>query len=93
VADGRVLDQFGIDWFHEMNRALNDTLDDAAFAQRIRANVDRMRLLAAELLARARSEHPLIDDHGLAALLAPATATDATAAAPQLAARWYASAA
>lgn len=92
VADGRLLDQFAIDWFHEMNRALNDTLDDAAFAQRIGASVARMRLLAAELLDRARREHPAIDDHGLAALLAgtpDASGDDA----PQLAACWYASAA
>jgi len=75
-----------------MNRALNDTLDDDAFAGRIRANVDRMRLLAAELLDRARREHPHIDDHGLAALLAGTPETD-VADAPQLAARWYASAA
>jgi len=92
VVDGRSLDQFGIDWFHEMNRALNDTLDDAAFAQRIRANVDRMRLVAAELLDRARREHPAIDDHGLAALLA-GTADSREPDAPQLAAPWYASAA
>ena len=90
--DGRLLDQFAIGWFHEMNRALNDTLDDAAFAQRIRANVARMRLLAAELLHRARREHPRIDDHGLAALLA-GTHDTSEPDAPQLAAPWYASAA
>ncbi len=90
--DGRLLDQFEIGWFHEMNRALNDPLDDAAFAQRIRANVACMRLLAAELLQRARRDHPRIDDHGLAALLAAAPATGEHDA-PQLAAPWYASAA
>ena len=95
VADGRLLDQFGIDWFHEMNRALNDSLDDAAFAQRIRANVTRMRLLAGELLQRARRDHPGIGDHGLAALLAGSSDTRDTRGsdAPQLAARWYATAA
>ncbi len=93
VADGRLLDQFDIDWFHEMNRALNDTLDDAAFAQRIRGNVARMRLLAAELLDRARREHPAIDDHGLAKLLTSAPDIDTRAAGVQLAAQWYASAA
>jgi flavin-dependent dehydrogenase len=67
--DGRLLDQYRIDWFREMNRALNDTLDDDAFAARIEANVARMRWLAAEILERARAEHAGIDDHGLAGLL------------------------
>ena len=86
--DGRLLDQFKIGWFREMNRALDDPLDDAAFAERIRANVARMRLLAAEILMRARVQHPRIDDHGLDAML-DGTRLDV----PQLAACWYASAA
>lgn len=69
--DGRFLNQWAIDWFHEMNRALNDELDDAAFEARLRANVARMRWLAAEMLGEARRDHPAIDDHGLDALLAP----------------------
>lgn len=67
--DGRLLDQFDIDWFHEMNRALHDTLDNAAFAQRAVDNVERMAWLAAEILQRARDAHPDIDDCGLDALL------------------------
>ena len=85
--DGRLLDQFDIDWFHEMNRALHDPLDNAAFQQRIRDNVARMDALAAEVLHRARAAHPGIDDCGLAALLAD-TPTDTTS----LAAHWYAAA-
>lgn len=85
--DGRLLDQFGIDWFHEMNRALHDTLDNPTFAQRIRDNVARMDWLAAEILQRARAAHPQIDDCGLAALLA-----DAPAAETSLAPIWYAAA-
>ncbi len=85
--DGRLLDQFGIDWFHEMNRALHDTLDNPAFAQRIRDNVARMDWLAAEILQCARAAHPDIDDCGLAALLA-----DAPAATTSLAPIWYAAA-
>ena len=84
--DERLLDQFKIGWFHKMNRALDDTLDDDAFAERIRANVARMRLLAVEILMRARLEHPRIDDHGLDAML-DGSARDE----PQLAAYWYAS--
>lgn len=85
--DGRLLDQFGIDWFHEMNRALHDTLDNPTFARRIRDNVARMDWLAAEILQRARAAHPQIDDCGLAALLA-----DAPAAETSLAPIWYAAA-
>jgi flavin-dependent dehydrogenase len=69
VADGRMLDQYEIDWFRELNRALSDELDDAAFFDRMVANVERMQWLAAEILERARSVHAGIDDHGLDALL------------------------
>ena len=85
--DGRLLDQYRIDWFREMNRALNDALDDDAFAARIDANVERMRWLAAEVLRRARDAHPGIDDQGLGALL---QGTDD--AAPSLSHEWYAEA-
>jgi flavin-dependent dehydrogenase len=84
--DGRLLDQFGIDWFHEMNRALHDTLDNPTFAQRIRDNVARMDWLAAEILQRARAAHPQIDDCGLSALL------DTADAPTSLAPVWYAAA-
>jgi hypothetical protein len=68
-----------------MNRALNDRLDDDAFAARIEANVSRMRILAAELLANAREAHDGIDDHGLSALLG-----DADGSAELLVPAWYA---
>jgi flavin-dependent dehydrogenase len=83
--DGRMLDQYVIDWFHEMNRALGDVLDDAAFVRRIGDNVARMEWLAMEILLRARQEHPAIGDRGLDALLAGAGAQ-----APSLSAQWYA---
>ncbi len=84
----RFLDQHGIDWFHEMNRALNDVLQDHAFEQRIADNVARMQWLAAEILAQARGEHSAIGDHGLDTLLAHADTTQ-----PSLAPQWYADAA
>lgn len=84
--DGRLLDQFDIDWFHEMNRALHDALDNPAFAQRIRDNVARMDALAAETLQRARAAHPRIDDCGLDALLGAITPD------MSLAPIWYAAA-
>jgi len=87
VLDQRLLDQYRIDWFHEMNRALTDELDDAAFARRIHDNVARMEWLAGEILARARREHPQIDARGLDTLLLDARAH------PSLEAQWYADAA
>jgi hypothetical protein len=85
--DGRLLDQFNIDWFHDMNRALHDMLDNPAFEQRIRDNVARMTWLAAETLQHARSAHADIDDCGLDALLQDTTPERS------LAAIWYAAAA
>jgi len=67
--DGRFLNQFSIGWFHEMNRALSDRLDDVAFAKRIQDNIVRMRWLAREMLLEARRNHAAIEDHGLSALL------------------------
>ena len=87
VEDGRLLDQFRIDWFRELNRALTDRLDDEAFAARLAGNVRRMEWLAREILGRARESHPGIDDRGLDAML------DSTAAADSLSPPWYADAA
>ncbi len=86
--DQPMLDQYNIDWFREMNRALNDTLDDAAFIARMTDNVARMEWLAAEILVRARSAHADIIDHGVDALLA-----NIDAGPDSLAACWYAAAA
>ena len=85
AADGRFLDQYIVGWFKEMNRALLDVLDDAAFVARIGDNVTRMEWLAREILARARREHPGIDDHGLDALLADGAGDE-----PSLDGPWYA---
>lgn len=90
--DGRLLDQFGIDWFHEMNRALHDALDNPAFMQRVHDNVARMEWLAAEILQRARAAHPQLDDGGLAALLDAGTGAEAAAVPASLAPAWYAAA-
>jgi flavin-dependent dehydrogenase len=85
--DGRLLDQFNIDWFHDMNRALHDHLDNPAFEQRVRDNVARMEWLAAEMLQQARTAHTGINDCGLTVLL------HATPEKGSLAAIWYANAA
>ncbi len=85
--DGRLLDQFNIDWFHGMNRALHDVLDNPAFEQRMRDNVARMEWLAAETLQHARASHSDIDDCGLDVLLKDSTMERS------LTAIWYAAAA
>ena len=66
--EARLLDQASIDWFHALNRALSDELDDATFDARMQANVERMRWLAGEILQRARNDHADIGAHGLEAL-------------------------
>ncbi|HEY9237266.1 MAG TPA: tryptophan 7-halogenase, partial [Burkholderiaceae bacterium] len=43
-----MLDQASLPWFAELNRSLNDTLDDAQFRARIRASTRQLRTLAAE---------------------------------------------
>lgn len=68
--DGRLLDQYLIPWFHELNRALTDPPQDAAaFQARLVANVALMDRLALQLLAEARRDHPDIGDAGLSSLL------------------------
>ena len=63
-----MLDQAALPWFAELNRSLNDTLDDAAFRQRIRASASRLRALAREIALRACAEHPGLDGSALIAL-------------------------
>lgn len=91
--DGRMLDQSKIGWFREMNRALEDRLDDDALRQRLADNVVRMTSLAGELLQRARAAHPDLPDHGLAGLLDTGAAEAVTAPDRSLGAPWYAQAA
>jgi len=69
-----MLDQAALPWFAELNRGLNDTLDDAQFRARVRASTEQLRTLAAEMLARACGEHPTLDGAALRALLAAGTA-------------------
>lgn len=90
--DDRMLDQRSIEWFAEMNRALNDQLDDEALVERIRANVALLRALAVELLDRAKAEHPQIEGLPLQAVLRrDATTQPEAAVAPTLLpSQWYA---
>ncbi len=66
-----MLDQASLPWFAELNRSLNDTLDDAQFRARIRASTVQLDALATEMLERACAEHPALDGSALRALLAP----------------------
>jgi flavin-dependent dehydrogenase len=65
----RFLDQAGIDWFVELNRALQDRPDEAGFRAALRANVQRLRDVARELRALAQTDG--VQDAGLDALLGP----------------------
>lgn len=78
VDSSTFLDQARLGWFAELNRALRDALDDAAFKARIRSNLACLRRLARELLALARETHATLDASALEALLANAPAVDGT---------------
>ncbi len=82
--DGRLLDQYIIDWFHEMNRSLSDVQDDDAFASRVAENVARMEQMAKEILDQVKRMHPDIDDGGLTAMLEGIEISE-----PMLSPVWY----
>lgn len=67
----RMLDQASLPWFAELNRSLNDTLDSAAFIDRIRASHAQLHALARDLLDRALADHPGLDGGELERLLRP----------------------
>ncbi|MBC8056667.1 MAG: tryptophan 7-halogenase [Rhizobiales bacterium] len=79
-----MLDQASLPWFAELNRSLNDTLDDAQFRDRLRTSTAQLGVLAAEMLARACAEHPQLDGSALQALLAPAQSRDGAPASTAL---------
>ncbi len=63
------MDQARVDWFAELNRGLQDRLDNSAFRARLRDNIARLQQLAIELRQRARRQHVAIDTAALDALL------------------------
>lgn len=65
--DGRELDQAAIGWFRELNGALLDRPDEAELSARIRTNVERMAVLAAEMAQQAVRQHPALAGIGLPA--------------------------
>lgn len=70
-----MLDQARLPWFAALNRSLNDTLDAAAFVERIRDSHDRLHALGAEILHRALADHPELDTGALGQHLADHPAT------------------
>jgi len=75
-----MLDQAALPWFAELNRSLNDTLDDTQFRARLRASTLQLKVLAGEMLARACAEHPALDGSALRALAGTPAAADASTA-------------
>ena len=68
----RMLDQSSLPWFAELNRGLGDTLDEKAFAQRMKENFGQLAELARQIVACARIKHPELDGAAVLALLDPA---------------------
>jgi flavin-dependent dehydrogenase len=73
-----MLDQAALPWFAELNRSLNDTLDDAQFRSRIRASTLQLQALAREIALRACAEHPGLDASALRALAGAPRPADET---------------
>jgi flavin-dependent dehydrogenase len=64
-----MLDQAELPWFSDLNKSLNDTLDDAAFRERIRHSTRQMQALASEIAERANARDG-VGSPALAELLA-----------------------
>ena len=71
-----MLDHAGLPWFAALNKDLLLTLDDNGFDARIRASTEMLCTLTQEILARARLDHPAIDDAGITALIGERGRTD-----------------
>ena len=56
-----MIDQASIPWFTELNRSLNDTLDDAQFRARVRHSAAQLLALAFEMVERAATAYPGLD--------------------------------
>jgi biopolymer transport protein ExbB/TolQ len=65
-----MIDQASMDWFAELNRSLTDSLDEAAFRERLRQSHTQLRALARQLLNRASADHPALRTNAIHFLLA-----------------------
>ncbi len=75
-----LLDQAALPWFAELNRGLTDPLDDAAFERRLQTTTAQLRMLAFEIVARARAEHRQLDASAVESCLASTAVPVGTAA-------------
>ena len=64
-----MLDQASLPWFVEMNRALTDRSEGAAFRDALAAANRRLRELATEILDRCGALHPAMDGSALQAAI------------------------
>lgn len=64
-----MLDQAALPWFAELNRSLQDRLSEAEFRARIKENTLLLDALAAQIVARARTECPGLDASEVAQLV------------------------
>ena len=79
-----MIDQASMAWFAELNRSLNDTLDDAQFLARLRQSAAQLQALAAEIVERACAGYPALEGGAWRARVAacgPTTAGPAAGAA------------
>ncbi|MDO9361028.1 MAG: tryptophan 7-halogenase [Polaromonas sp.] len=67
--EARMLDQASLPWFAELNRALNDKLDNAQFAEQLRLNLAQLDALALQIVAHAHRTQPGLDDSAIRASL------------------------
>ena len=66
-----MLDQASLPWFAQLNASLQDDLDEAGFRARLRESSQMLQALAAEIAARAVSDHPALDTSALRAAIGP----------------------
>lgn len=74
-----MLDQAEMPWFAELNRSLSDKLDAPSFVQRIRDANAQLSRLAAEIVQRARADHPELPAFDLTPLRRATEATRSAA--------------
>jgi hypothetical protein len=61
AVDPAFIDIPGIPFMHELNRSLQDELDDEHFVERLQADLALLERLAGEMAAEARRDSPAID--------------------------------
>ena len=83
--DHRLLDQYKIDWFYDLNKSLMQAMNDDAFVTKIRLNLNRLDWLAIEIAAHAQKQCPALDTESVASHLRKTSEHE-----PSLSSAWYA---